>query len=324
MDAPPPDLRTPVTLLTGWLGSGKTTLLQRLLAAPEGRRYAVLVNEFGEIGIDDRLVRRSDEEVVELQNGCVCCSIRGDLVRTLLRLRRRRRPWARRRRFDRVLIETTGLAEPAPLLRTFLVEEEVAAAYRLESVVTLVDAAHAELALAERAAVEQVALADLLLLNKADLVGPERVEELSVRLRSVNPIAPLRRTVHAEVPLEEVLAARRPEGEVAAPPAEHGHALDGIESVVLRSEHPLDEMKAQLWLGGVTNLLGPRLIRCKGFLYLAGRPYRGVLQGVYELYSVEAGEPWAEGEPRRNELVFLGRGLDRGFLERGLEAARAD
>jgi len=322
----PGDPRTPVTIVTGWLGAGKTTLLNRVLREPAGVRWAVLVNEFGSVSVDHRLVVRSDEQMVELANGCVCCSVRGDLVAALARLRRRRAPWFRRPRFDRVLLETTGLAEPAPLLRTFLVEEGVAAAYTVNSVVTLVDAAHAGLALAEHAAQEQIVLADVLVLNKADLVDAPARAGLRARLTAMNPAARLAETVRAELPLAALLEARDPAARPAGPAGreEHSdhaaHDTHGIGSVTLTSEAPLDELKTQLWLSGAVKLMGPRLIRCKGFLHLAGRPERGILQGVYDLYTVEAGPPWSQGEPRRNEIVFIGRGLDRAFLERGLAA----
>jgi G3E family GTPase len=322
---PPGDPRTPVTILTGWLGAGKTTLLNRILREPRGLRWAVLVNEFGEIGIDHRLVVRSDEQTVELSNGCVCCTVRGDLVTALQRLRRRRPPWFRRRRFDRVLIETTGLAEPAPLLRTFLVEAGVSAAYVVESVVTVVDAAHADAALAEHAAQEQIALADLIVLNKSDLVDEPARAALRARLGALNPAAPIVACVRGDLPLERLLGAGAARGLDALPPA-HEHsadAHDGIGSVALRSDRALDELKAKLWLDGAVRLLGPRLIRFKGFLHLADRPYRGVLQGVYDLYTVDAGAPWQEGEPRVSEIVFIGRGLDAEFLRRGLAAAAA-
>jgi len=316
-----PDSRTPVTLLTGWLGSGKTTLVNRILSGTGGTRWAVLVNEFGELGIDDRLIVRGDEDLVELSNGCVCCTVRGDLVATLHRLRRRRFPWLRRRRIDRVLVETTGVAEPAPLLRTFLVEEGVAAAYRVDAVVCMVDAAHADRALAEPAAQEQVALADLLLLNKADLVDAAALAASRESVAALNPLAEVHVVEQAQVPLERVLRthAARPLPELEARPR-RGH---DVQSVVVRTARPLDELQAQLWLDACVRTLGDRLLRCKGFLDLAGHPYRGVLQGVYELYTVSAGAPWQHGETRCSEVVFLGRDLDADFLQRGLEAAIA-
>jgi len=322
---PSGDPRLPVTIVTGWLGAGKTTLLNRVLREPRGLRWAVLVNEFGAISIDHRLVLHRDERMVQLANGCVCCTVRGDLVEALARLRRRRPPWFRRPRFDRVLIETTGLAEPAPLLRTFLAEAGTSAAYVVESVLTVVDAAHAEAALAEHAAQEQIAMADLLVLNKADQADAAARARLRERLAALNPAAPVLEAVRGEIPLEEILRPRAAAGARALPPAHaHGaHDTGGIGAVELRSPLPLDELKAQLWLSGAMKLMGPRLIRCKGFLNLADRPYRGVLQGVYELYTVEAGEPWRAGEERLNEIVFIGRELDRAFLERGLAACAA-
>jgi G3E family GTPase len=324
---PSGDPRMPVTIVTGWLGAGKTTLLNRVLREPRGLRWAVLVNEFGAISIDHRLVLRSDERMVELANGCVCCTVRGDLVEALGRLRRRRPPFFRRPKFDRVLIETTGLAEPAPLLRTFLVEAGVSVSYVVESVLTLVDAAHAEAALSEHAAQEQIALADLLVLNKADRADAATRAKLRNQLSVINPAAPIIEAVRGEIPLDEILLHRsNPNLRAldAGPAHEHeAHDTHGIGSVALQSPVALDELKAQLWLSGAVKLMGPRLIRFKGFLHLADRPYRGVLQGVYDLYTVEAGLPWLEGEPRLTEIVFIGRGLDRAFLERGLAACAA-
>jgi len=319
---------TPVTLLTGWLGAGKTTLLNRLLAEDHGRRYAVLVNEFGQVGIDDRLVRRREEDLVELSNGCVCCTVRGDLVKALKRLKARRFGIGPRRRFDHVIIETTGVAEPAPLLRTFLVEEDIASGYEVQSVLGMVDAAHLAQALSTRSAVEQIALADLLLLNKADLVAAEALEQAQQTLRGLNPVAPIRSCTQAQLPLEELLRPRREDFRLAdlpsaAPTAKHGEPAHGIVSLCVQSSAALDELKTRLWLDACVQQLGEQLVRYKGFLHLEGFPYRCVLQGVYELYSVEPGEPWADGEERRNELVFLGHELEQDFFERGLAAATA-
>lgn len=323
---------TPVTLLTGWLGAGKTTLLNRILREDHGRRYAVLVNEFGQVGIDDRLVKRRDEDLVELSNGCVCCTVRGDLVRALKRLKERRLGILPPRRFDHVVVETTGVAEPAPLLRTFLMEEDVASAYEVQAVLTLADAAHLDAALAERSAAEQVALADLLLLNKVDLVDEAQLAARETALRRLNPVAPIRHCTEADLPLDELLRPRREDFAVEdLPPApEHDHA-DGqdhapahdIVSIHLADPRALDELKTRLWLDACVQQLGERLVRYKGFLHLEDRPYRCVLQGVYELYSVEPGEPWAAEEPRANELIFLGHGLEEDFFRRGLAAATA-
>ncbi|MCH2100575.1 MAG: GTP-binding protein [Planctomycetes bacterium] len=325
-----PDPRTPVTLLTGWLGAGKTTLLNRVLAEPAGRRFAVLVNEFGDIGIDDRLVVRADEDLVELNNGCVCCTVRGDLVRTLIRLRRRRPPFFRRREFDHVLIETTGIAEPAPLLRTFLVEEDIAVCYRIESIIGVADAQSLDNALHEPSAVEQLALADLLLLNKVDLCTLNAANEAAHRLQLLNPAAPIVRCEQGRAPIKEILRARTPRGledlqSPVAPASDgtHAHQTD-IEALSLRSEHPLDSMKVQLWLDACAKMLEGRLIRYKGFLDLAGEKRRGILQGVYELYTVSYGSEWREDESRTSELVFIGRDLDAALLERGMRACVAD
>lgn len=319
---------TPVTLLTGWLGAGKTTLLNRLLQGDHGRRFAVLVNEFGQVGIDDRLIKRREEDLVELSNGCVCCTVRGDLVKSLKRLKARRFGIGPRRQFDHVVIETTGVAEPAPLLRTFLVEEDIASYYEVQSVLSMVDAANLDLALHTRSAVEQIALADLLLLNKTDLIDAETRSARERQLRQLNPVAPILTATHAEVPLEELLKPRRDEFRLeqlppASATADHGPA-HGMVSLCLQQEAPLDELKLRLWLDTCVQQLGERLVRYKGFLHVQGIPYRCVLQGVYDLYSVEPGEPWQDGEVPCNELVFLGHELEVGFFERGLRAATAE
>lgn len=326
MPDPSQALQTPVTLLSGWLGAGKTTLLNHLLANDTGTRYAVLVNEFGEIGIDDRLIVRSADDIVELSNGCVCCTIRGDLVESLKKLRRRRLPFGKRLNFDRVVIETTGVAEPAPLLRTFLVEDEIATYYRVQSVVTLVDAANLETALPQRSAVEQIALADLLVLNKTDLVDAHSLEQTRERLIGINPTADLVHATKAQVPLHAVLQAYERELPSLPEPAPHedGPAHAGIQAISITSDRPLDELKTQLWLDACVQQLGERLVRYKGFLHISGLPYRCVLQGVYDLYSVEAHGEWSEEHPAHTEIVFIGHDLDRSFFERGLAATLSD
>ena len=335
------DPRTPVSLVTGWLGAGKTTLLNRLLQEPGDARYAVLVNEFGDIGIDHRLVVRADEDLVELSNGCVCCTVRGDLVRALDKLHRKARPGLLRRgpRFHRVLLETTGVAEPAPLLRTFLVESAIAARYRVASVVTLVDARNAARSLAHRSAAEQIALADLLLLNKTDLADAAAVAALEPRLRRTNPTAPILPCHHSDVPAREVFRERPPMdghlqdsrsepgagGAARSGTAEHeagSDHLQGLAPVSLVEPRPLDELQTELWLRACVRFFGERLVRYKGFLHLAGHGHRAVLQGTYDLFQVDAGEAWADGE-RTTELVFIGHDLDADMLRRGLEACVA-
>ena len=320
---PTQDPRTPVTLLTGWLGAGKTTLLNRLLSEPGGRRFAVLVNACGDSGGDQRLGKRGDEDLVELSNGCVCCTVRGDLVAALARLRQRRLGGLLpRRRFDHVLLETTGIAEPAPLLRTFLVEDSVAFGYRVASIVALVDARHAGRALTEVAARDQVALAELLLLNKTDLAAADQLDAVEARLQAMNPVAPLLRCQDAAVEPAEILAERPPRQldlQISTDELHHDHG--DLRAVTLRADEPLDELKAQLWLDSCARMLGGELVRWKGFLRLAGHEEAAVLQGTYELYTVDAAGPW-QGPPR-TELVFIGRGLEREVLERGLRAAIA-
>ena len=332
MTSPPPaepDPRTPVTVLTGWLGAGKTTLLNRLLehARGSGARFAVLVNEFGELSIDDRLVVATEENLVELAGGCVCCTVRGDLVLALERLERRARGglWRRARPLDRVLVETTGLAEPGPLVKTFLAEERVRASYRPPSVVTLVDARAAELALVESAAREQLGVADRIVLNKVDLVAREQADELAARLARMNPLAALERASFAAVDAAELLCAEpAPRGLGARAEGLHATHVHDLTSLALCTERPLDEMKLRLWIDACVHLCGARLVRYKGFARVRGRAEPLVLQGVYDFYALKPADPQtALRAPQRSELVFIGRELDSGFFERGLQAALA-
>lgn len=331
------DPRLPTTVIAGWLGAGKTTLLNRILARgaagerAHSPRYAVLVNEFGELAIDDRLVVATEEDLVELAGGCVCCTVRGDLVAALVRLDERRRGGLLRRGkpVDRVLIETTGVAEPAPIVKTFLADEEVRSAYRPPTIATLVDARAADRALAESSAREQIAVADRLIVNKVDGATDAELAALDERLDALNPLAARERTTHAAADVDALFADR---GVVSREVAlgrggsgtqhEHrGHA-DDIHSVTLIEEHPLDDMKLRLWLDACVHMLGERLLRYKGFVHVAGRDERIVLQGVYDYYARQPGAAWGD-EPRRTELVFIGRDLDREFFERGLRAALA-
>lgn len=322
-----PDPRVPVHLLSGWLGSGKTTLLNRFLAAPADLRFAVLVNEFGEIGIDDRTVVSTEEDLVELRSGCICCTVRGDLVEALAKLDRRRRGGLLRRAkpFDRVLIETTGLAEPAPLVRTLVSEPGVMEAFRPGTVIGMVDASNAERSLEEPSAREQVALADHLILNKCDLVDDERRREVENIVRRWNPLARLEHAVRADVDpmglLEEPPHVVRFDvpAENSERPDNHDHLHD-ITSVSLRESRPVDRTRLRLWLDACVHLLGDRLLRYKGFVSVIDDPRRVVLQGVYDRFTLEPEGEWGEDSPA-TELVFIGRNLDRKFFERGLEAS---
>ena len=313
--------RIPVTILTGWLGAGKTTLLNRILAEPAGRRFAVLVNEFGELSIDDRLVVATEEDLVEIEGGCVCCTVRGDLVEALERIHARSRGGflRRARPVDHVLIETTGLAEPAPLLRTFLVEENVKMAFAEPAVVTVVDASKAERSLSESAAREQVAIADRLLLNKTDLVDAEALNERRAQLETMNPLADVALVQQAECDVLALLATPTRGHELELEGHAHEHVHD-ITSISLVEERPIDEMKLRLWLDACVHMLGENLLRSKGFLHVANRPERVILHGVYDTWSTTPGEPWGDAKPR-TEVVFIGRELDAGFLQRGLEAS---
>ena len=349
--APAADTRTPVTVLTGYLGAGKTTLLNRILTEDHGRRYAVIVNEFGEIGIDNDLVVDSDEEVFEMNNGCVCCTVRGDLIRILTGLMRRQ---GTRRGFDAIIVETTGLADPGPVAQTFFVDDEVRAKTRLDSVTTVVDARHvlARLADSEEAR-QQVAFADQIVLNKADLVDAAGLAQVEAALRRLNPLAPVRRAVRADVPLDLVLGrggfdlqrmaelepdANPAHGEAGhvhdehcghdhvhahAAPGGHAHADQSIRGHSLSLDRPLDGRRVTAWLEGVVQTQGPDILRAKGILDVAGEDRRLVFQAVHMIMEGELQRPWREGERRWSRLVFIGRNLDAAALRAGFESCAA-
>jgi G3E family GTPase len=312
-------LQTPVTLITGWLGAGKTTLLNRILTENHGRKYAVLINEFGELGIDDQLVVRRDDNLIELSNGCICCTVRGDMIDKLLDLRKRRFPLFKRRRFDRILIETTGIAEPAPLLRTFLVEEDVATYYSVDKIIAIADARNLQRALEHQAASEQLALADTLILNHTKLLSPAQISAARDAVVSINPDAAF---IGEEVPvvdLDGILAAATIDFSKQSK-SSHSHQ-HSISSISIFSDEALDELKVRLWLDACVQQLGEDLIRYKGFLNISGIEYRCLLQGVYDLYKVTADGKWPKRP--RNEIVFIGHNLDKDFFQRGFNAARA-
>ncbi|RNG35337.1 CobW family GTP-binding protein [Streptomyces botrytidirepellens] len=320
----PRDERTPVTVLTGFLGSGKTTLLNRILTEQHGLRVAVIENEFGEVGVDDALVLDAEEEIFEMNNGCICCTVRGDLIRILGALMRRRET------FDHILIETTGLADPAPVAQTFFMDDEIAAQLRLDAIVTLVDAAHVLQHLdevkpegVENEAVEQIAFADRIVLNKTDLVDEAAIAEVTGRIRAINSGVQIIPARHAAVDLPRVLdvGAFDLERVLADDPAfltetEHQHDTT-VTSVGIDLTGELDEERLNRWLGTLLRTKGVDIFRSKGILALAGAPRQYVFQGVHMLLDGEFGRDWRDGEQRRNRLVFIGRNLDRDALERG-------
>jgi G3E family GTPase len=335
-------MRTPVTILTGFLGAGKTTLLNRILTENHGQRIAVIENEFGEIGIDHELVVQSDEEIFEMNNGCICCTVRGDLIRILGRLMKRRD------KFDRVLIETTGLADPGPVVQTFFMDDDMKENFVVDAIVTVVDAKHILLHLDDSSeAREQVAFADVLLLNKGDLVAPADLDALERRLRGINALATIHRTVSSDIAIEKVLGIGAftldhamevdPHFLEDAAPAHdehdhecgedcehehhhhHHHHDDDVTSVGIEAAGDCDGRKLNGWLSELVRVQGQDIFRMKGVFALAGNPDRIVFQGVHMLIDGANGGPWG-ARPRTNRLVFIGRNLDRAALNAGFRA----
>jgi len=301
----------PVTVLTGYLGAGKTTLLNRILTYEHGKKVAVIVNEFGEVGIDNQLVVDADEEIFEMNNGCICCTVRGDLIRIIGNLMKRRD------KFDHLVIETTGLADPAPVIQTFFVDDEVQEQTHLDAVVTVVDARHIWQHWEADEAIEQIAFADVILLNKTDLVSEQELVELEQRIRSMNAIARIHRTRDAQIDMDALLGIRafdltnalQIDPEFLNDTA-HEHD-ETVGSVALVESGAVDGGKLNQWLGELLRNQGTDIFRMKGILNIAGEDCRFVFQGVHMLFDGRQDRPWKPTETRKNELVFIGRNLDQ-------------
>lgn len=314
----------PVTVLTGFLGAGKTTLLNRILTEQHGKKYAVIINEFGETGIDNDLVVDADEEVFEMNNGCICCTVRGDLIRILGGLMKRAD------KFDAIIVETTGLADPAPVAQTFFVDQDVAERTRLDAIVTVADAVHLDTQLGEHhEAEEQIVFADVVLLNKTDLVDADGLGRIEARIRKINPYAKIIRTDHCGADLNEVIGldAFSLDRVLAVEPdfltSDHDHEHDDdVKSISLASDVPLDLDKFQTWFGRLLQTRGQDILRSKGILDFKGEDDRYVFQGVHMLMDSAPMGAWPEGA-RHSRIVFIGRDLDTTCLEEGFAACRA-
>ncbi len=304
----------PVTLLTGYLGAGKTTLLNRILTHEHGKKVAVIVNEFGDVGIDHQLIINADEEIFEMNNGCICCTVRGDLIRIIGNLMKRRD------KFDHLVIETTGLADPAPVIQTFFMDEDVQAQTHLDSVVTVVDAKHISQHWEAEEAQEQIAFADVVLLNKTDLVTPEELDALERKIRGMNALAKIYRTRNAELLMDALLGigAFDLDRALEIDPEflnETAHEHDEtVGSVAIVEAGELDNIKLNDWISKLLQTQGPDIFRMKGILTIAGEDQRFVFQGVHMVFDGKADRPWKTGETRQNELVFIGRNLNEAQL----------
>lgn len=304
----------PVTVLTGYLGAGKTTLLNRILTHEHGKKIAVIVNEFGEVGIDNQLVIDADEEIFEMNNGCICCTVRGDLMRIIGNLMKRRD------KFDHLVIETTGLADPAPVIQTFFVDEDLRDKIALDAVVTVVDAKHIQQHWSADEAQEQIAFADVILLNKTDLVTPEALAELESKIKGMNGMAKIYRTQNSELAMDALLGVQAFDLDRALEIdpeflTESAHEHDeSVKSFAIVESGELDGPKLSNWLSQLLQTQGVDIFRMKGILNIVGEDERFVFQGVHMLLDGKADRPWKEGETRKNELVFIGRDLDEAQL----------
>ncbi|WP_158742613.1 GTP-binding protein [Acidisphaera sp. L21] len=320
----PADL-IPVTVLTGYLGAGKTTLLNRILTENHGKKYAVIINEFGELGVDNDLVVDTDEEVFEMNNGCICCTVRGDLIRIVGGLVKRRG------KFDGIIVETTGLANPAPVAQTFFVDEGVRSRTRLDAIVTVVDAKNLPARLADSTeAAAQLAFADVILLNKTDLVTPAELESVEAEIRKINRFAKIHRTEKSAVDvtavlnqgafdLQRILSDVQPD---FLTDSEHEHN-DDINSMSFELTKPIDPEKFNAWIGQLLAEKGQDLLRTKGILHYTGEDRRFAFQAVHMIADGDFIGPWPAGEAPKSRLVFIGRNLNRPQLRRGFESCQA-
>jgi G3E family GTPase len=358
------EANVPVTVLTGFLGAGKTTLLNRILKESHGHRIAVIENEFGPAGVDnDLLVADTEEQIVEMNNGCICCTVRGDLVRILAELKDKRARGDLA--FERVIIETTGMANPGPVTQTFFMDDDIASYYLLDAVITLVDAKHGHATLdAQPEAQNQVGFADRILLSKTDLVSADEVDSLRERLMRMNPRAPIRAVHMGQIPIAEVLdlrgfnlnaileidpqflAAEHPDAARARGDdhhhdhdhdhdGDHGHGDhdhgghhhhqhdDAIKAFLFESKRPFDAARLEEYMGALTQVYGQDMLRYKGVLFMDGSPRRMILQGVHMLMGADVGRPWAKDEKPGSKMVFIGRNLPKDAILKGLEACLA-
>jgi G3E family GTPase len=344
--APQTPAKIPVTVLTGYLGAGKTTLLNRILSEPHGKKFAVIVNEFGEIGIDNELVVNADEEVFEMNNGCICCTVRGDLVRIIDGLMRRKG------KFDAIIVETTGLADPAPVAQTFFMDEAVGAKTKLDAVVTVADAKWLKDRLKDAPeAKNQIAFADVIIINKTDLVSAAELDELEARIRGINPYATLHRTQRAQVDIADVLGRNAFDLDrildiepkfLEADDHDHDHHHDhgdghhhhhhgglkhyhdeDMQSLSLRSDRPLDPDKFFPWVQDLVATEGKDILRCKGILSFKGDDERFVFQGVHMILDGDHQRAWRDDEKRDSRIIFIGRHLPEEKIRAGFEACVA-
>ncbi|UVC07876.1 GTP-binding protein [Rhizobium sp. TH2] len=350
----------PVTVLTGYLGAGKTTLLNRILTENHGKKYAVIVNEFGEIGIDNDLIVESDEEIYEMNNGCICCTVRGDLIRVVEGLMRR--PG----RFDAIIVETTGLADPVPVAQTFFMDDDVRAKTQLDAVIALVDAKHLPLRLKDsREAEDQLAFADVVLLNKTDLVTPQELSKIEQIIKVINPSARIYHTERSNVDLKKILdlgafdleralendpqfLEHGHEDHVCGPDCDHDHDHDHhghdhdhhghdhhhdhaapsaihdvtVQSISLRGGE-MNPKKFFPWIEKITQVQGPNILRLKGIIAFDQDDERYVVQGVHMIIEGNHQRAWKDGEKRESKLVFIGRDLDRKKIEESFMACAA-